>query len=677
MTVEKGYVKKAYLGERFAYRAYYNGQIIWDYTVDAIGTLVSELNAIANIRTESPTPIMLCADIKFIGNGMARTLEITPVFAHASTDIIMATKPHTVETIKTMGQLISEFQAIGAASTFGVVFTRGELDVHSLGQATPDTIDTEGTLCMTELYMDGIAYANDDIVQHLSLVSDGNICSKSTPKSQDIEKSIMHVESALNANACTDVLPVHTVTFMNEDKELYKTKIIHGYDCPDPVESGEIRTPTKAMTPQYTYEFSGWSMVEGGESSDETETVYAETQLEGFVYNESYGAYLLPVNPAPFTLTLGEVYTVKWDGKYYKCEAQDLSAMQEGAIGIGNFSAFGGNGNGETFIIGWNPNGVTYMSVTNESAHEIEITKGSALSNITQDTVVYAAFTESIRYYTVYFYDEDRIVDIVRVPYGGTATTNYMKEGFNKVTWVPSGENITCDTSCYGQFGSLTFEGATWDEIAEISESGQASDYFALGDTKKVSYNGGIIDVKIIGFDHDDLADGSGKAGITCAVTTLLSPKIKWGNSTTPVLYRDSVLHATLNSTVFGLLDPNLQSVIKSVLKECDNTLSSTYNGAKANVSAKLWPFSEAEMGSSAVASSNYTILGTSYGGNAPTNDSLLKSNGQSFHTRNLYRRNNTYTSPTFFYRSGGINRKNQGYDYIPTERNICFGFCI
>ena len=50
----------------------------------------------------------------------------------------------------------------------------------------------------------------------------------------------------------------------------------------------------------------------------------------------------------------------------------------------------------------------------------------AALQNVTQDRTVYAAFSASIRYYTVRFFDGETLVDTVQVSYGGTAHTQYL-----------------------------------------------------------------------------------------------------------------------------------------------------------------------------------------------------------------------------------------------------------
>jgi hypothetical protein len=57
------------------------------------------------------------------------------------------------------------------------------------------------------------------------------------------------------------------VTFVGENGQvIHVEQVYDGYDCPDPVESGTIDTPTKEGTKYYGWKFSGWSLTDGGEA---------------------------------------------------------------------------------------------------------------------------------------------------------------------------------------------------------------------------------------------------------------------------------------------------------------------------------------------------------------------------------------------------------------------------
>ena len=76
-------------------------------------------------------------------------------------------------------------------------------------------------------------------------------------------------------------------------------------------------------------------------------------QYSDFTLNSNFGVNLYYVDRAEsYSLTIGESYTVQWDGVDYECVAQDGSALMSGAVLLGNLSYFGLSGNNEPFIIG-------------------------------------------------------------------------------------------------------------------------------------------------------------------------------------------------------------------------------------------------------------------------------------------------------------------------------------
>lgn len=118
------------------------------------------------------------------------------------------------------------------------------------------------------------------------------------------------------------------------------------------------------------------------------EVIFTEQTLDGFALNAEFGLYGYDINPAPFTLVLGESYIVVWDGETFACEAQDMSAILEGCLALGNLASFGGAGNNEPFIIGWTQYGVTIFAADNESAHSMAIYQDAGESYAPNDAVI-------------------------------------------------------------------------------------------------------------------------------------------------------------------------------------------------------------------------------------------------------------------------------------------------
>lgn len=145
----------------------------------------------------------------------------------------------------------------------------------------------------------------------------------------------------------------------------------------------------------------------------------------------------------------------------------------------------------------------------------------SILNAVTEDKTVYAAFTASARYYTIRFFDGNTLLKTVYAEYGSTPSYTPTKDNYAFFGWAPEITAATGDADYHAQWvESVTFADASWAKIAEIAESGNAATMFALGDTKSVPLtlaDGTKVNVtfEIVGFNHDDLADGTGKAGIS------------------------------------------------------------------------------------------------------------------------------------------------------------------
>ena len=277
----------------------------------------------------------------------------------------------------------------------------------------------------------------------------------------------------------------------------------------------------------------------------------------------------------------------------------------------------------------------------------------NALKNVTEDRTVYASFAESVRYYTVNFYTEVGVLhETVQVTYGGTATPskNPEKSGYGFVGWNPSNENITSDTNCYAIWEeSVSFANGSWADIAMISESGQASSVFKIGDTKIIPYGDSQIELMIVGFNHDELTSGDGKAGITIISKNFIPDDFLWATSST-TRYPNSTVCTSLKNTVLGKLPTELQNVIKSVNKEYVNAPDKPSDGSVsvATTALKLWNPSAVEIGYEESMTSDYTFsIGTVYEG---------------FKTTPLSVKNNTGVNQTVWLRDQAI-KSNGNYN--------------
>ena len=133
----------------------------------------------------------------------------------------------------------------------------------------------------------------------------------------------------------------------------------------------------------------------------------------------------------------------------------------------------------------------------------------NALKNVAADRDVYAAYTSTIRKYTVYFYNGSSLLQTVTdVPYGGSATytgsTPTSSDG-DFLGWNPKPTNITGNTSCYAQFMPPAPECTitdSWADIFAAELDGTYKTKYAIGDTINLDVGSeGIVNAQIAAFD--------------------------------------------------------------------------------------------------------------------------------------------------------------------------------
>lgn len=170
---------------------------------------------------------------------------------------------------------------------------------------------------------------------------------------------------------------------------------------------------------------------------------------------------------------------------------------------------------------------------------------------------------------------------------------------------LPAGDEIAipailrCGGACKGQvmedgWNHTDPETITWAEIEEIGKAGRAREVFKLGDTKTVTLTTGEkVVLRIIGFDHDDLADGSGKAPISWDMVGVLDDDHSMNvKPTNKGGWADCDMRAFLSNDLFEKLPDDLKEVIKPVFKL---TGVGGESEELAKTSDKLWILSERE----------------------------------------------------------------------------------
>lgn len=136
-------------------------------------------------------------------------------------------------------------------------------------------------------------------------------------------------------------------------------------------------------------------------------------------------------------------------------------------------------------------------------------------------------------------------------------------------------------------------ETTSWDDISAISERGNASSVFSVGDQKHVNIDSVDYLIRIIGFNHDTKTSG-GKAGITFQLVNCLNDDNKMNNSNTNNGgWQNCAMRTSTMATLLTKLPSALQNVIKAVQKQ---TSAGNQSSTISTTSDKLFLLSEVEI---------------------------------------------------------------------------------
>lgn len=243
-----------------------------------------------------------------------------------------------------------------------------------------------------------------------------------------------------------------------------------------------------------------------------------------------------------------------------------------------------------------------------------------------------------------------------------------------KRTWKGSTKTVSFTVEvigivyCYPFTVGQNLESTSWADISSISELGLAQKYFAVGDTKSIKVNGVSYQVRIIGFNHDNLTSG-GKAGITFQMVDCLNTtyQMESSNINTNGWINCAMRKTHLRSTIWGQLESSLKSVIKTV-----NKLASAGNQSATIQTAQdtLFLLSEVEIFGKVTYSK--AGEGSQYAYYAAGNSTIKKVNGSA----NSWGERSPYgSSTTGFCRvgnDGSASTYGASYSY-----GVAFGFCV
>lgn len=139
----------------------------------------------------------------------------------------------------------------------------------------------------------------------------------------------------------------------------------------------------------------------------------------------------------------------------------------------------------------------------------------------------------------------------------------------------------------------------------DIEKKGNSSELYAkakaamdAGTEWSITLTNGIkLTYKIIGINHDDLADGTGKAGLTFLTTTMRIKSCMNATSVNVGGWEKSELRAKMNSgEIWNLMPSEFQSKVKAVKKLTNNVSATDKNAVVTATTDRLFLLSYSEI---------------------------------------------------------------------------------
>lgn len=253
---------------------------------------------------------------------------------------------------------------------------------------------------------------------------------------------------------------------------------------------------------------------------------------------------------------------------------------------------------------------------------------------------------------------------------------------------------FTCNTD--GVWSGSTTDSATpqtydpilannsWEQINDVANSGFAGSVWEVGD----EINGTIINNEnltfvILDFDHDDLADGSGKAAITFGMKGLLAStrRIDSDNRDGPIGFRypKVEIYKYITNTLYQTIPTNVSQYLREVNKTSyTNAISGDEKSYTDTFKCHTFQFSVTEIGLSLTGAASHSTLYPYY------STASNRRKGNKWSTRDLeyndYHGMYGYDYGCIVGTNGSLLSRSNYDDSECNPENqfgVCIGFCI
>ena len=213
----------------------------------------------------------------------------------------------------------------------------------------------------------------------------------------------------------------------------------------------------------------------------------------------------------------------------------------------------------------------------------------------------------------------------------------------------------------------------TWEMIAQAcADRDPILDSWLVGDEKDEVINGETLTFVIVGKDHDDLADGSGKAPLTFGMKNLMAETRQMNaTNTNSGSFAGSAMYSWLSGTIYPNLPTELKDAIKAVNKK---TSAGDASSSIRTDPMYLWLFSEIEVFGTTTYS--YAGEGTQYPYFATAAERIKRLSNGAGAASHWWERSPDRNTSRHFCIVNPSGSANNSY-LASVSYGVCFGFCI
>lgn len=273
---------------------------------------------------------------------------------------------------------------------------------------------------------------------------------------------------------------------------LYRAQVAEGGDAIDPVALGYIDAPTREGTEDYGYLFSSWGTLPTNIHSNHSlvaqytnlwavryigaddDVLYKDMVLEGGNAIDPVALKYINAPTKDGTDDYGYLFT-SWDNLPTNIHApQNVYAqyIEAWAVRFYNEGVLVNTQYVQDGLDAVDPIAAGYIDTptkVGEPQYEYTFMAWDKVpTNVKSPMTINAVYSQTLRTFTVTFYNGDTLLQTVTgVPYGGSATytgDEPTKEGdWAFKGWSPEPTNVTADMDCYAQFKSTQIDFSTTD----------------------------------------------------------------------------------------------------------------------------------------------------------------------------------------------------------------------